>query len=82
VTKNKKTERETQREDTFRYLETNKRHKKIRKLTIIDRILKRRGNYYMKPFRLHHKQRSKEKWNEKNQTKFQKDSFRGVLSNN
>jgi len=36
----------------------------------------------MNPFRLYHKQRSKEKWSEENQTKFQHDSFRDILSHN
>ena len=47
---------------------------------MIDSRLNRRGNYYMKPFRLYHKQDQKK--NDENQAKFQKDSFRGVLSNN
>jgi len=81
----KRRERETQREDTFRYLKTHRRHNKPQKLTMIDRRFNKRGNYQMKPPRLYHKQRSKEKWNEENQTKFQKThlaSFRGILSHN
>jgi len=49
---------------------------------MIDRRSKTRETYYMKPLRLYLKQRSKEKWNEENQTKFQKDSFRGIISHN
>jgi len=49
---------------TFRYLKTNRRHNKPWKLIIIDRRFNKRGNYQMKPLRLYHKQRSKEKWNE------------------
>jgi len=49
---------------------------------MLDSRLKTRGNYNMKPLRLHRKQRSKEKLNEENQTKSQKDSFRGIISHN
>ena len=78
----KKEKERHKRGDTFRYLKDKQKIQKTRKLTMIDRRFNKRGNYYMKPLRLYHKQRSKEKWNEKNQTKLQKDSFRGIISHN
>jgi len=47
-----------------------------------DRRFKTRGNYYMRPLRLNHKQDQKKNGMKKNQTKLKKDSFRDIISHN